>query len=34
MTIRQIVEVMLAQHLEEHCRQLAAALDSEPAARA
>jgi hypothetical protein len=34
MTIRQIVEVMLADHLEEHCRQLAAALDAEPAARA
>jgi hypothetical protein len=34
MTIRQIVEVMLADHIEEHCRQLATALDAEPVARA
>ncbi len=34
MTIRQIVEVMLADHIEEHCRQLAVALDAEPVARA
>jgi hypothetical protein len=34
MTVRQIVDVMLAGHLEEHGRQLAAALDAEPAARA
>jgi hypothetical protein len=33
MTVKQIVDVLLAQHIEEHCRQLAAALDSEPAAR-
>ena len=34
MTVKQIVDVMLAQHIEEHCKQLAAALDAEPAARA
>ena len=33
MTVRQIVDTMLAGHIEEHCRQLAAALDAEPAAR-
>ena len=27
MTVRQIVEVMLAEHMEDHCRQMAAALD-------
>jgi hypothetical protein len=34
MTIRQIVEVMLAAHLEEHCAQAAAALERETVARA
>ena len=34
MTVKQIVDVMLAGHLEEHCRQLAAALEAEPPARA
>src|SRR5450759_2382493 len=34
MTVRQIVDVMLADHIEEHCRQLAVALDAEAAARA
>jgi hypothetical protein len=34
MTVRQIVEVMLTVHIEEHSRQLAAALEAEPAARA
>jgi hypothetical protein len=34
MTVRQIVDVMLADHIEEHCKQLAAALDVEAAARA
>jgi hypothetical protein len=34
MTVRQIVDVMLADHIEEHCKQLAAALDAEVAARA
>jgi hypothetical protein len=31
MTVKQIVEVMLASHIEEHCRQIAAALDAEQA---
>ena len=34
MTIRQIVDVMLAGHLEEHCKQMAAVLDAEAAVRA
>jgi len=34
MTVRQIVDVMLADHIEEHCKQLAAALDAEAAAGA
>ena len=34
MTVRQIVDTMLAVHLEEHCRQIAAALETEPAVRA
>jgi hypothetical protein len=34
MTVRQVVDVMLADHIEEHCGQLAAALDAEAAARA
>jgi hypothetical protein len=34
MTVRQIVDVMLADHIEEHCKQLAAALDAEAIARA
>ena len=34
MTIRQIVDVMLAEHLEEHCKQMAAVLDAEAAVRA
>jgi hypothetical protein len=34
MTVRQIVDVMLADHIEEHCKQMAAALDVEAAARA
>ena len=34
MTVRQIVDVMLADHIEEHCKQLAAALDAEAAAKA
>jgi hypothetical protein len=34
MTVRQIVEVMLTVHIEEHCRQLASALEAEPARRA
>jgi hypothetical protein len=34
LTVRQIVEVMIAAHLEDHCRQLAAALDAEAAVRA
>lgn len=33
MTIRQIVDTMLAGHIEEHCKQLAAALDAEAALR-
>ena len=33
MTVRQIVDVMLADHIEEHCRQLAAALETEASAR-
>jgi len=34
MTVRQIVEVMLADHLAEHCRQIAAALEGAAAAGA
>jgi hypothetical protein len=34
MTVRQIVDVMLADHIEEHRKQLAAALETEAAARA
>jgi DinB superfamily len=34
MTVRQIVDVMLAGHLEDHCKQMAAALDAEAAVRA
>jgi hypothetical protein len=34
MTVRQIVDVMLAAHIEEHCVQLAAALDAEGAIKA
>lgn len=34
MTVRQIVGVMLADHIEEHCKQLAAALDAEAEAGA
>jgi hypothetical protein len=34
MTVRQIVDVMLSSHLEEHCSQMAAALDAEVAVRA
>jgi hypothetical protein len=33
MTVKQIVEVMLAGHIEEHCRQISAALDREAAVR-
>ena len=33
MTVRQIVDTMLAGHIEEHCRQMAAALDAEAAVR-
>jgi hypothetical protein len=32
MTIKQIVDTMLAGHLEEHCEQAAAALEAKPAA--
>jgi hypothetical protein len=34
MTVRNIVEVMLAGHLEEHCKQIAAALEGAAAVRA
>jgi hypothetical protein len=34
MTVRQIVDSMLAGHLEEHCTQMAAALDARKAVRA
>jgi hypothetical protein len=34
LTVRQIVETMLAGHIEEHCSQMASALDSEGAPRA
>ena len=34
MTVRQVVDVMLADHIEEHRKQLAAALDAEATARA
>jgi hypothetical protein len=33
MTVRQIVDVMLADHIEDHCKQLAAALDIEAPTR-
>jgi hypothetical protein len=33
MTVRQIVDTMLAGHLEEHCAELTAALDAERPAR-
>jgi hypothetical protein len=33
MTVKQIVDVMLAGHIEEHCRQISAALDREAAIR-
>jgi hypothetical protein len=32
MTVRQIVDVMLADHIEEHCEQMAVALEAEEAA--
>jgi hypothetical protein len=34
MTVKQIVEVMLAEHIEEHCRQIAITLEGATAARA
>jgi hypothetical protein len=34
LTVKQIVEVMLAEHIEEHCRQIAASLEKEVAVRA
>jgi DinB superfamily len=34
MTVKQIVDTMLAGHLEEHCAQMAAALDAQRAVRA
>jgi hypothetical protein len=34
MTIAQIVEVMLAGHIEEHCEQLMASLEPKAAAEA
>jgi hypothetical protein len=34
MTVKQIVDTMLADHIEEHCKQMAAALDAAPVARA
>jgi len=33
MTVGQIVDVMLAAHIEDHCRQMALALDAEAAVR-
>lgn len=33
MTVRQIVDTMLAAHIEEHVKQMAAALDAAPVAR-
>jgi hypothetical protein len=33
MTVGQIVDVMLAGHIEEHCRQVSAALDRKPPSR-
>jgi hypothetical protein len=33
MTVRQIVDTMLASHIEEHVKQMAAALDAAPVAR-
>ena len=33
MTVKQIVDVMLAGHIEEHCRQMTAALDRKQASR-
>lgn len=32
MTVKQIVDAMLAEHLEEHCAQMAAALEAAPVA--
>jgi len=34
MTVRQIVDAMLAGHIEEHCKQLIAAIEAEAAVRA
>ena len=34
MTVKQIVDTMLAGHLEEHCAQMAAALDAQRTVRA
>jgi hypothetical protein len=34
MTVKQIVDTMLAGHIEEHCAQMAAALDAQRTARA
>jgi hypothetical protein len=34
MTVRQIVDTMLASHIEEHCAQMAAALDAARAVKA
>ena len=34
LTVKQIVDVMLAGHIEEHCRQIAVALEKEAAVRA
>ena len=34
MTVKQIVDTMLAGHIEEHCTQMAAALDAHRTARA
>jgi hypothetical protein len=33
MTVGQIVDVMLAGHIEEHCRQVSAALDRKQPSR-
>jgi hypothetical protein len=33
MTVKQIVDSMLAEHLEEHCAQMAAALEAAPVAK-
>jgi hypothetical protein len=34
MTVRQIVDTMLADHIDEHCKQMAAALNAAPIPRA